>query len=47
MIHRINEWVDEWVETLRVAPLFSRRRRELLEILRDDNPDNWIEVEEP
>lgn len=40
-------WIDEWVETLRIAPPFSRRRRELLEALSDDNPDNWVEVDRP
>lgn len=39
------QWLAEWWETLRVAPPFSRRRRELLAVLRDTDPANWVEVE--
>lgn len=40
-------WAGEWIETFRVAPPFSRRRRELLSVLADDDPANWVEVERP
>lgn len=41
-------WISEWVETLRVAPPFSRRRRDIIEATRDiDDPTAWIEVNSP
>lgn len=45
-------WIGEWVETLRIAPPFSRRRRDLLAAIREanadhGNPDMWVEVERP
>lgn len=44
---RIVTWASDWIYTLRAYPPFSRRRRELLEILRDEDPNNWVEVERP
>lgn len=44
---RAVRWVGEWIETLRVAPPFSRRRRDLLAILNDHDPANWVEVGRP
>lgn len=42
------KWIGEWIETLRVAPPFSKRRRELLEILQEaDDFDSWFEGERP
>lgn len=42
------EWALGWIETLRIAPPFSRRRRDILEAIRDaDDPDAWVEVDRP
>lgn len=48
----MKQWISEWVETLRIAPPFSKRRRDLLEAIRQadadrDDPTAWIEVERP
>jgi len=42
-------WISEWVETLRIAPPFSRRRRDLLAAIAQaeadmNDPDAWVEV---
>lgn len=49
---RLTIWASEWIETWRIAPPFSRRRRNLLAAIREANadhldPDAWIEVERP
>jgi hypothetical protein len=47
-MRRLITWASEWVETLRIAPPFSRRRRDILAAIRDaDNPDSWAEVHRP
>ena len=44
----MKDWISDWLYTLRAYPPFSRRRRELLEILADaDDPDAWVEVDRP
>lgn len=43
-------WVLEWIETWRVAPPFSRRRRHLLAAIREAenaDPGDWVEIEGP
>lgn len=45
-------WISEWIETLRIAPPFSRRRRDLFAAIREadadmHNPDAWVEAERP
>jgi hypothetical protein len=45
-------WTLGWVETLRIAPPFSRRRRDLLAAIHEaeedrNNPDLWVEVARP
>jgi hypothetical protein len=40
-------WASEWIETWRVTPPFSRRRRELLEAIADNDPENYVEIERP
>jgi hypothetical protein len=40
-------WANEWIETWRVTPPFSRRRRELLEAIADNDPENYVEIERP
>lgn len=47
---RFTTWASEWIESLRIAPPFSRRRRDLLEAIREANeagPEDWVEVERP
>lgn len=58
-MNRLTNWLGEWVETLRIAPPFSRRRRDLLDAIaqadrdmynpdRDMyNPEAWVEVDRP
>lgn len=47
---RLYRWALSWIETWRIAPPFSKRRRELLATLREIDyydPDDWVEVERP
>lgn len=49
---RLFNWLGEWVETIRVAPPFSRRRRDLLAAIIEADRDmydssQWVEVERP
>jgi hypothetical protein len=45
---RFATWISEWIETLRIAPPFSKRRRDIITATRDINdPDAWVEVERP
>lgn len=49
---RLAAWISEWIETLRIAPPFSARRRNLLAAIRQadadrDNPDAWVEITRP
>ena len=51
-VNRFTSWIRSWVETLRIAPPFSQRRRDLLDAIREadddrDDPDLWVEVERP
>lgn len=49
-MRRLITWAGEWVETLRIAPPLSRRRRDLLAAVREANesdPSDWVEVERP
>lgn len=46
------DWISGWIETWRIAPPFSRRRRELLAAIREadadlGDPDAWLEVGRP
>lgn len=43
----MSEWIKGWIETLRVAPPFSRRRRALLAVMHDNDPENWVEAKSP
>lgn len=43
----LGRWVGEWVETLRVAPPFSKRRRELLAVIRESEARDFVEAPHP
>lgn len=43
---RFLRWLDAWITTLMVAPPFSKRRAELLEIMNDPiDTDHYVEVD--
>lgn len=51
---RLVAWASSWIETWRIAPPFSRRRRDLLEVIREGlaedglaKDDVWREVDRP
>jgi hypothetical protein len=47
---RFARWCSEWIETLRVAPPFSARRRCLLAAIHEANEsgaEDYTEVERP
>lgn len=42
------EWAFSWIETWRVAPPFSARRRRLIALAREPlDPADYVEVERP
>lgn len=48
MIRLFVEYIKSWIETLRIAPPFSKRRRDILEATRDiGDTKSWVEVVGP
>lgn len=44
-LYRLARWADEWITSLRIAPPFSRARRDILDTLAEaDDPSQWVEV---
>lgn len=48
MIRLFIEYIKSWIETLRIAPPFSKRRRDILDTIKDSqNLDAWVEAHRP
>lgn len=41
---RFLTWIREWYITLKAFPPFSKKRRELFEVMNDRDPDNWVDA---